>query len=810
MSFLKSLSKIDIDPVWLMRIFTVIPAVLILLAGAGALWMYFFVLSLLPESQAQVDTPGIAADVRVVRDANGVPGILGEREEDLAFVLGYVMAQDRLWQMDYMRRAGQGRLAEILGSDYLEGDHLIRTIKAGRTQEASAERLGDAERKWLQKFVQGINRYMSTHAQKLPVEFSLLEYKPEPFSPNDVHAILLAVAWESSPASRVDPLMARIAADLGRERAMELIPTDPAAPSGLFAGALAGWKFKGTLFSLPAEGRFLGRVQGFHGGCAWAVGPNRARSGNPMTGSTVYQSLAAPDLWYRARLVAGEFHLAGAFVVGVPVALAGTNSQTAWGCISALADDADLFVEVLDSNSPNNYWRVDRWRKLEERRETYRVRGGSRVSRTIQLTDTGPLVAEVDQERAISFRWTGREGLGLYPAFFSLNRARTAAEINLALQALIAPALNVVWSDREGNYGLQSAGRIPVRSPESDGILPVPAWTGVHDWNGSIPFNELPSATNPAQEFLISADGRPGGPEYPLLISCYWNDHSRHERIKELLGANKEHFRESFQSIQNDAFSPMGRSLAPAVLKALNTKTKKSLLEEEAAATLASWDFQMSGDSAAAAIFGLSYQSLLEELFMKPLGQPLYEGFTGYFPLPSRAVRKIVANDGKGWIPPGGLEPILTKAFEKGAEQGKSLMGAEPMKWKWAQIHKAEFRHPLTARSRFLEALYNVGPLSTSGSDDTINLAGWSALHPFRVVAGVSLRQIADMTEPPQLFGISPLGSSSHFFSAHYKDQTTAWLNGRSYADPIHSSDIRKNGFNAVLFKSTGTAISRK
>jgi penicillin amidase len=277
-----------------------------------------------------------------------------------------------------------------------------------------------------------------------------------------------------------------------------------------------------------------------------------------------------------------------------------------------------------------------------------------------------------------------------------------------------------------------------------------------------------------------------------------------------LLAATKEHFRESFQTIQNDAFSPLGRTLAPVILKALNSKAKKSHVEQEAANTLASWDFQMSGDSAGAAVFGLVYRALQEELFLKPLGDQLYDGFTGYFPLPSRAMKKIIANDGKGWIKSGGLEPVLIRAFEKAAGQGESLMGADPKKWKWGQIHKTEFRHPLTARSRFLEALYNVGPASTSGSDDTINLAGWTAAHPFRVVDGVSLRQMSDMTEPPQVFGISPLGSSSHFFSAHYKDQTAAWLDGRSYADPIQSADIRKNGFNAVLFKSIGPAISRK
>ncbi|MBI4966306.1 MAG: penicillin acylase family protein [Desulfomonile tiedjei] len=810
MSFLRSLSKVDIDPVWLMRIFTVIPAVLILLAGAGALWMYFFVHSLLPESHARVDTPGIAADVRVVRDANGVPGILAEKEEDLAFVLGYVMAQDRLWQMDYMRRAGQGRLAEILGADYLEGDHLMRTINGGRKKEGYYERLGDSERKWLQKFIQGINKYISSHAGKMPVEFSLLEYRPEAFSPDDVNAILLALAWESSVACRIDPLMTRIVGHLGKEIGTELLPTDPAAPSGVFAGYLAGWSVKGVLFSRLTEGRVLGRLPGLRGGCAWAMGPGKTRSGNPMASSTVYQSLAAPDFWYRARLVAGDFHLAGAFIAGIPVALAGTNARTSWGCVSALADDADLFIEALDPDSHRDYWRVDRWRKLEERKETYRVRGGSRVSRTIQFTETGPLVSEIDRDRAISLRWTGRDGTGLFSSFYAINRAQNGKEVAVALKALITPALNVVWCDREGNFGTQSGGRIPVRSSDSDGVLPVPAWTGVHDWSGFIPFDELPSTINPSQEFAISADGRPGGPNYPLLVSCYWNDYARHERIKELLGASNEHFRESFQAIQNDNLSPLGRSLTPAILESMNGKPQKSRLEEEALNTLASWDFQMNEDSAGAAVFGLAYKSLLDELFLKPLGEPLYEGFTSYFALPSRAVKRIFLDNAQGWIKSARPEAILAKAFEKAAEQGKSLMASDPKKWKWGRIHKTEFRHPLTAKSRFLEALYNIGPVSLAGSDDTINLAGWSAVHPFQVVDGVSLRQIADMTEPPQVFGISPLGSSSHFFSAHYKDQTGAWRKGRSYPDPIQSLDIRKNGFNAVLFKSTTGAVSLK
>ncbi len=808
MNFLKAFTRMDLDPVWLMRIFTVIPAVLILLAGGGAVWIYFFALSLLPEGQSVVETAGLSADVRVVRDSNGIPGIIGEREEDLAFILGYVMAQDRLWQMDYLRRAGQGRLAEILGHDYLESDHLMRTVTAGIQAKENSRRLGDPERKWMDRFVQGINKYLSSHAGKLPVEFSLLEYRPAPFSPDDVHSILLAVAWGASPAARVDPVMTRILGRLGKDRALLLFPTDPAASPAFVASDLAGWEPQGILFSRATTGRSSPRVPGFRGGCAWAVGKDKSRSGKPITSCAVYQALSAPGFWYRARLVSEQFSLSGAFIPGVPVAMAGSNGRVSWGTVSSLADEADLFIERLDSDEAKTYWRVDRRRRIEEKSERYRVRGGSSVSRTIRLTETGPLVSDVNSGRALSLRWTARDGLGFYPSFFALNRARNSEQLRAALKGLIAPCLEVVWADEGANYGIQSAGRVPIRPPGSDGILPMPAWTGVHDWMGFIPFDELPASTNPAGGQAVVADGRPGGADYPFFVSCYWNDEAKRARIRELLGQTSEHNPETLQAIQGDSFSPMAREFVPLILKGATGKSDKSGLEQDAITALSSWDCRMGRESNAAAVFSLFYQSLVENLFLTPLGNDLYREFTEYPPLISRVVKKVFLENRTEWL--SGVEPeqVLMKSFQAGLREGKSLMGGDLRKWKWGDINTEVFRHPIASRSRFLESLYQVGPVHPSGSWDSINLAGWSFSNPFAVLDGVSLRQIADMTEPPQVYSASPLGSSAHFFSSHYKDQTPTWLGGRSFRDPVQTADIKKDGANTVLFKPAPPAAA--
>ena len=810
MNSAKAVLRMDMDPIKLLRIFTVIPVVLILLAGGGALWIYFFVVSLLPAGESVVHVPGLAAEAKVVRDRSGVPGIIAEKEEDLALVLGYVMAQDRLWQMDYLRRAGQGTLAEILGSDYLEGDILMRTVTAGTSKQDYSAVLNGREQRWLDSFVQGVNRYITSRAAKPPVEFSLLEYRPALFAAEDVQSICLGLAWESSLAGRIDPMMTRILARIGKARARLLSPTDPACFPGVVCDDLQDWNPTGMIFSRLWGGRGFPRVPGFSGGTAWAVGSNRSASGAPVAACSVYQRLTAPGFWYRARLIAKDFHMSGAFIPGVPVAVVGNNDHVNWGCVTATVDDADLYIERLDSDTPKTYWRIDRWRKLREIRESFRIRGSSTQSHTIRLTETGPLVSRVSDGRALSIRWTGSEGTGMFPALCRLNRATNSLQVKNALRLFLAPGVNVVWADKEGNYGIQTAGRVPVRPAESDGVVPMPGWTGVHDWCGFIPFEELPSVTNPARGFAVAADGRPGSERFPYLVSCYWSEESKASRITQLIEGVSGHKRDTFEQIQSDTFSPLARDMTPVLLKTLRERPVQSSEEAQAIKMLSSWDFHMAANSPGAAVFGLFYQALLEDLFLKPLGEQLYVGFAGCFPLASRVVKGTFVGHDKRWLEGADPRDVLTGSFQKAVGRGKSLFGSEPVKWEWGKVHTAVFRHPIAKRSRFLEALYQVGPMAMSGAGDTINCAGWSIARPFHVLDGVSLRHIADMTEPPQVFAVAPMGSSAHFFSAHYKDETRAWLDGRFFQEPLHIADIRKTGGNAVLFEPSVAPLSRQ
>lgn len=799
--------RVDLDPQWLSRIFTIIPVALILLAGASALWIYFFVLSLLPESRAVINLPALSQDVRVVRDRHGIPGIIGKNENDLAHALGYVMAEDRLWQMDFLRRAATGKLSEIFGEEYLDLDHLTRSVLRLDKKAMEKERGPKEQRRWVAMFVKGINRYISSHYSKLPVEFSLLEYKPAPFTELDVIAITRALAWSGSPALKVDPAFVKIIAKLGKVEAARILPSDPASSAPLIMDVFNGWSPGGYLFERSDHDDPLFALAGLRGGTAWAVAGEKSRSGRTIICWNIQQALSAPRFWYRARLSTRDFSLAGAFIPGVPIAISGANNKVCWGGVTAPIDTADLFLESIESNPSPRAWRIDRWRPMKELTENYKPKGMGLVTRSALYTSIGPVVSDIKDNKAISLKWTGMQGANLLRTFYLMNRAGNGKEVMKAASQLIAPCMSLVWADTDHNYGRVICGRAPLRAPESDGIAPMPAWTGAHDWRGELGLWDLPRQINPATGALAVAQGRPGGPDYPVFLGCYWDVADLAPRIEQMLSKAPDHSQKTFQKIQMDNFSPTAQALKPIVLNALDRESGLSGPEAEALEILRSWDCRMSGDSAGAAAYGLIYESLVRELFHDRLGEDLFQAFTWHSPTVRRAALAALNEPGSGWIDDDSRQSLIARAFKRGVEQGVAGIGSNPGNWRWDIIHTTILRHPLASHSRLWELVYNVGPLRLEGSDDTINYASWSFVDPFKVRAGVTLRQTAQMLSPPDLMAVSPMGGSAHFFSGHYKDQISDWLAGHLHRDPTQISEIRRHGFDAALFKATRASL---
>ncbi len=790
MSYLKSFQKLEMDSDWLLRFFTLIPAVFILLAGAAAIWMYLFVMSLLPDSKPIVPVAGLIGEVTVCRDINGAPAIYGENSDDVAAVLGYVMAQDRLWQMDYLRRTGHGRLSEIFGYEALNGDHLMRTLRNGRRFEAPAD---PAERKWLERFVFGVNRYINLHLAKLPVEFSLLEYRPEPFTIADVQAILFALAVESSAAIRIDPVAAQLLTRFGKDKTLAFLAPDFAAPDPIVVPQLTGMELKGALFSQGAAAHPF--FPGLRGGYAWSVGRTKTRAGRAMLGCSVYQTFSAPGFWYKAAITAKNFEVSGAFIPGTPYALVGANQHLSWACVLSPVDDADLFVEVLDSDEPTVYWKIDRWKKIAAHSETYQLRGGGSETRSIISTATGPLVTTVTDKAALSLRWAGAEGLGLSGALYKLNRSLNHKELQAGLKDLVNPCMSVVWAGEEGSFGGVNAGKLPVRCAGSDGLIPMPAWTGVHDWQGFLNFADTPVYRNTSSGVALVGGSRPGGSDNPVFMGSFWDDEARRQRLLELLSNTTEHSKESFQAIQNDTYSPSAALLTPVLVTTLGSKVKGK--EADVLKMLAAWDYRLNKDSTAAAVFTLWYRALERGLTRRALGAEI--SVPG---LDEAARARFVQTTVESLDDPERTE-IFRKALTSGLTEGGSFMGDSIKRWKLGDMRSLRLNHPLASRSRFLESLYNVGPVSLNGGWDAINYA--DSVGPYRreITEGVTLKEVKEMTDPPQGYGVSSLGSSAHFFSSNYKDQIGLWLGGRLTRDPMFGHEPGRSATNTVLFKPT-------
>ncbi len=793
--------KIELDDSQLERLFTCIPVVIVCLAGLGALWLYFSVASLLPQAESVVSIPELKARASLVRDGNGIPTIIAESEEDAALLLGYVMAQDRLWQLDYFRRAGDGRLADILGNAYLPRDQIARLVRRSPGLADELNHINPAQSLWLDRFIQGINRFIYNHKGKLPIEFSLLDYTPQPFSRGDVNSIICAVAWDSSVAAHVEPLINRIAGRFGLSAIKELLPLSPFAPDPVIPPELHGWEPKGLLFEQMAKFPPRGPFNGFLGGCAWAVRPDRTTSGNAMLCTLVYQALAAPPFWYRARISARDLTLAGAFIPGVPVALSGANQSMSWGSIVLPIDDADLYIEHLDDGDECRYYRADGWRKCEKLEEKFTVKGGSSRTKTLLRTETGPIVSEIEKGRAMALRWTGLSGTGLFQCMYQLNRAANGSDFHMATLSHKAPPLEIIWADSSGNIGTQIAGKIPVRSAHSDGIIALPAWTGVNGWYGFVPTQDLPSTTNPQEGYLATGESVSDSVLYPFLASIYGDVSARSKRVSDLLKGSGVVDRESLARIALDAYSPWAAQIIPTLLSDFEGVQGLSESENNALRILKDWDFIMSRDSAGAAVFALWYESFLDALLREKVGNSFYQGFAGRSRLMALAAQKKFRHSTYADSQDNEAKQLLRKSFRAAVALGSKLLGDEPAKWRWGSLHKVEFRHPLAVHSSFLAAFFDVGPVPVDGYWDAIRFSDWTPTPSIPKTVGCSLTQLIEMSPTPVLLSSVPLGNSAHFFSSHYKNEMSAWEAGRLAVLAVTVQEPGAGGRNAVLFQ---------
>lgn len=776
------------------------------LAGLGALTRHLWRRPL-PKTAGSETVPGLVQPVEVIRDRWGVPHLYAQNRRDLFFAQGYVHAQDRLWQMEFSRRLGHGRLSEIVGEAGLEADRLVRTVGFTHAARRDLPLLDDESGDALQAYTDGVNAFLRSHAGRLPLEFTLLRHRPELWALLDTLVYGRVQGWILSHNWEQEVLHAALIAHLGPERAAQLrddySPANPLVLPEQTGVSLAG-RFLDE-FRQAAEWLPVLRYQGLSNN--WVVAGSRSTTGKPLLANDPHLGLDLPGIWYENHLCCPDLHVAGVSFPGVPGVVIGHNEHVAWGITASVPDTQDLYLERFHPDDPTLYQVGEGWERAVVRREEVQVRG-EMVPRIVEVIETrhGPVVTSQlsldgeSQKAALSLRWVGNEPSQLTRSVLRLNASSNWGEFTEALRDFDCPSQNFVYADREGNIGLYVPGRIPIRTGDL-GLVPVPGWTGEHEWQGWIPHEELPHAFNPKQGYLVTANNKVAGVEYPHHFSCDQYDGRRARRITDLLLEKEKLSAADFARIQSDVYSLSGSEFA-ALLAASKTVllSHPTLREHRAQAArilslLATWDGRLAIDSSEAAVYELVEYFAARRVFAPWLGDltdrylglnlgPIFH-YSSHQTNNSRSVlRRLLCEDAVDWFrdEAGGSlarEDILAGALADSLAYLRRHRGEEVDDWRWGEMHRITLHHAL-AKVKPLERLLNRGPYPLAGDGNTVNAAFFRPQLPLNdYSAGPSWRMILDLSDWDASQGVIPGGQSGHPAASHYDDQIPLWRAGQ-------------------------------
>ena len=555
---------------------------------------YFYLRQSLPQTEGEIRLPGLGAAAEVMRDRYGVPHIFAASLEDASFALGYVHAQDRLWQMEMSRRIAAGRVAELLGAGALETDRFLRTLGVRRSAEANLRVLDAETRRLLDSYAAGVNAFLAS-GPVLPVEFWLTGAQPEPWTPADSIGWVKMMAWDLGGNFRNELLRMSLARTLPLARIHQILPPYPGEQPPVIADLK---ELYGTLERDAVQlAQFAPDNDGL-GSNNWVVSGARSASGKPLLANDPHLGLTAPPVWYFAHISVPGTNVIGSTLPGVPGIILGRNERIAWGFTNTGPDVQDLYIEKLDA--AGGYLAPEGRRPFQVIEETIRVKGAAPEKLRVRVSRHGPVISDVlrtaqdaaPRGHVIAFAWTAlAEDDRTMQAALKFARAREWQGFLAAARDFQSPQQNIVYADVEGNIGFVAAGRVPVRKPANDlkGLAPAPGWLEKYDWDGYLPFDQLPSSFNPASGALVTANHRITPPEYAHFISSDWQPPYRADRIQRLLDAAPRHTPQSFARIQADVVSLAMRDLRPRLL-ATRPRSEEA---RKALALLGKWDGAM-------------------------------------------------------------------------------------------------------------------------------------------------------------------------------------------------------------------------
>jgi penicillin amidase len=762
------------------RIVGIILLIILALLVVIPLGGYFWLRTSLPLTSGTVRVAGLDGSVEIVRDRWGVPHIFGSTDHDAFFGLGYVHAQDRLWQMEMNRRIGAGRLSEILGEATLSVDKFQRTMGYYRTVATDYAALSERSQTALTAYAAGVNAWLA-EGHTLPPEFLLLGFEPAPWQPYDSLVWEKMMSWDLGGDYDLELLRQQLVQAVGPERTAQLLPPYPADGVNILAAsdlAIAPGDAD-AIFAIDTllERQFArgGRESGSNN---WVVGGARTESGSPILADDPHLATSIPAIWYLAEIQGDTIHTIGATFPGLPAIVIGHNKEVAWGVTNVGPDVQDLYVERINPANPNQYEVDGAWEDMAVVEELIHVDGEEEPIRwAARSTRHGPLISDVSDTGApLALRWTALDpGDTTMDAFLGLNYAADWEEFLDAQRLFVTPSQNFVYADRAGNIGYIAPGRIPIRVDGHDGMTPVPGWASEYEWQGYIPFAELPMTFNPAAGYVATANNRVVGEDYPHLLSNDWAPPFRAERIVELIeqmsaGAEKLSVDDN-AAIQGDRVSTQTRQLLPF----LTGLTGADERQQQAIALLKAWDGEMALTSAPASIYQAWMLHLERAMFEDDLRTRLYEEMsTRANPLflenvLADATLAVVWCDNVLSAPAESCDETARTALDAALDDLTERLGSNMNDWRWERLHITQYPHNPFSQVSYLKGLFH-RTIANGGDRYTVNVAPVRLAEPYIQTHAPGYRHIIDLADLNNSRFVITTGQSGNVLSSHYDD----------------------------------------
>ena len=817
-----------------LRIFLWLLLIVILLASGVIAYAYFIARAALPQLDGSIKANGLAAAVKVTRDSHGVPAIEAATLDDLFFAQGYVTAQDRLWQMDVMRRFGSGELSEILGEDTLKIDREQRILGLRAAARKSLQMASTRDRSYFEAYARGVNAFIESHGNGLPLEFRILKYRPKPWQAEDSIVIANQMVKDLNYYYLPDVFAReKILAKLGPELTSDLYvnrswhdrpPTvmreeindhtneqqnqgdsdddddDDDSPDN----AVTQQRGAAEIWAQHAP-------EAVNGSNDWVVSGAHTVTGKPLLSNDMHLGHQMPNLWYEAhlklvnRLVnqagspAGNLDVAGVTLPGMPYVIVGHNQRIAWGFTNVGPTVADAFIETF--NGQGAYQTPQGWQQPDHREEVIHVKGKPDVTVDVKITRHGPVITELipGESRQIALRWTLYDGLHM--PFFDVDSAQNWEEFRKAFSQLDAPGQNVVYADVDGNIGYQTTGHIPIRAA-GDGSLPASGADDAHEWTGYIPFDKLPTIYNPASGVIATANGRITPDGYPNSISTEWEAPWRTERIYHVLESGRKFSATDMLALENDVHSENDLFAAERFVYAVDHASKPSARARQAADLMRNWDGRMLSSSTAATIAVRSARELTRLLLEQRLGPApgggnQQEGTLNWkiYSWEMRTVwlQNVILHQPRRWLPEKypNYDELLAAAVEAAVnspEAPKDLAA-----WHWGAVNAVDIEHPVLGKIPLLRRWSAPGVREQSGSGYTVKAVTRSH--------GPSERFTANLADLDQSTLNTVTGQGGNFLSPYYMDQWKAWYEGSTFTLPFTSQAVDASGAHRLVME---------